>query len=110
MKDYRINILILTISIAFTACTGNVADKPDANAIVANGSSEINSINDATIPDSITTSTVELTKIYTQAIADYIKEVYKKDKTVFDTLFLGKRNYGQPDDFPNIEFPDIQIG
>ena len=49
----------------------------------------------------------ELTKIYSQAIAEFIKAEYKKDKTKFDTLFFGKHIYGQPDDFPDIELPKI---
>ncbi len=45
------------------------------------------------------------TKIYSQAIADFIKSANKKNKTNFDTLFFGKRKNGQPDDFPDIELP-----
>jgi hypothetical protein len=47
----------------------------------------------------------DLTKIYSQAIADFIKDANKKNKTTFDTLFFGKRKNGQPDDFPDIELP-----
>jgi hypothetical protein len=50
---------------------------------------------------------VDLKKIYSQAIADFIKAVNEKHKTSFDTLFFGKHVYGQPDDFPNIELPKI---
>ncbi len=32
----------------------------------------------------------EVTKAYSQAIAEYIKAVYKKDRSSFDTLFIGK--------------------
>jgi len=46
-----------------------------------------------------------LTKIYSQAIADFIKAVKDKHKTRFDTLYFGKHVYGQPDDFPDIELP-----
>jgi hypothetical protein len=46
-----------------------------------------------------------LTKIYSQAIADFIKAVKDKHKTNFDTLYFGKHVYGQPDDFPDIELP-----
>lgn len=42
----------------------------------------------------------ELTKIYSQAISDYINAVYKKDKTHYDTLFFGKNS-----EFPNIKLP-----
>jgi hypothetical protein len=48
----------------------------------------------------------ELTKIYSQAIADFIKAVNNKHKTSFDTLFFGRHVYGQPDDFPDIELPE----
>ncbi|MBP9068431.1 MAG: hypothetical protein KBG47_02920 [Bacteroidia bacterium] len=47
----------------------------------------------------------ELTKIYSQAITDFIKAANKKNKTPFDTLFFAKRKNGQPDDFPDIELP-----
>ena len=47
----------------------------------------------------------DLTNIYSQGIADFIKAVNKKHKTSFDTLFFGKHVYGQPDDFPDIELP-----
>lgn len=46
-----------------------------------------------------------LTKIYTQAIRDFIKEARKKNKTSFDTLYFGKHKNGQPDDFPDIKLP-----
>jgi hypothetical protein len=46
-----------------------------------------------------------LTKIYSRAIADFIKAVNQKHKTSFDTLYFGKHVYGQPDDFPDIELP-----
>lgn len=47
----------------------------------------------------------DLTKIYSQAIADFIKDATKSHKANFDTLYFGKRKNGQPDDFPNIELP-----
>ena len=48
----------------------------------------------------------DLTKIYSQAISDLIKDANKKNKTPFDTLFFGNRKNGQPDDFPDIELPE----
>lgn len=54
-----------------------------------------------------TASKDELTKIYAQSIADYIKAVSKEYKINFDTLFFGKHVYGQPDDFPDIELPEV---
>jgi hypothetical protein len=50
-------------------------------------------------------SKADLTRIYSQAIADFIKAVKEKHRTSFDTLFFGKHVYGQPDDFPDIELP-----
>jgi hypothetical protein len=52
----------------------------------------------------------DLTKIYSQAISEFIKAVKKEQKTGFDTLFFGKHVYGQPDDFPDIELPETIEG
>jgi hypothetical protein len=54
---------------------------------------------------SMTLSKDELTKIYVQAIDEFIKTVSTKNNIAFDTLYFGKRKYGQPDDFPDIELP-----
>lgn len=62
---------------------------------------------DTLIKDSLIVPTAELTKIYSLAIADYIRAVNKEYKIKFDTLFFGKHVYGQPDDFPDIVLPDI---
>lgn len=47
----------------------------------------------------------ELTKIYTQAIQDFILQVNKEYSLSFDTLFFGKHIAGQEDDFPDIQLP-----
>jgi hypothetical protein len=47
-----------------------------------------------------------LAKIYSQAIADFIKDANKRNKINFDTLYFGKRKNDQPDDFPEIELPE----
>ncbi len=47
----------------------------------------------------------ELTKIYSQAIGDYIKLVNEKYKLTFDTLYFGKHHNGQSSDFPDITLP-----
>ena len=57
--------------------------------------------------DTIFDSSEALTKIYSQAIAEFIKASYHKDGSSFDTLFFGNHKYGQPDDFPDIELPKI---
>jgi hypothetical protein len=56
--------------------------------------------------DSLVIPKSELTKIYAQSIADYIKAVSEDYTIKFDTLFLGKHIYGQPEDFPDIELPE----
>jgi len=56
--------------------------------------------------DSLVIPKSKLTKIYAQSIADYIKAVSEDYTIKFDTLFLGKHIYGQPDDFPDIELPE----
>ena len=47
----------------------------------------------------------DLAKIYTQAIGDFIKAANQKNAKAFDTLFIAKRQLGQPDDFPDIALP-----
>lgn len=43
-----------------------------------------------------------ITKGFSQAIEDYIKAEYKKDKTKYDTLFFGKHK-----EFPDIALPPV---
>lgn len=45
-----------------------------------------------------------ITKIYSQAIGDFIRAAKNKGKS-FDTLYFGKRREGVPEDFPDIELP-----
>jgi hypothetical protein len=42
----------------------------------------------------------DLTKLYSQAISEYIIAVNKEDQSTFDTLFIGKHH-----DFPEIKLP-----
>ena len=56
--------------------------------------------------DSLVLPLSELTKIYVQSIADFIKAANKNHVIKFDTLYFGKHVYGQPDDFPDIELPE----
>jgi len=51
-------------------------------------------------------NTKEIERIYyIKAINDYIDIVYKKKHHQFDTIYFGKHQYHQPDDFPNISLP-----
>ncbi len=49
----------------------------------------------------------DLKQLYPKAIAEFIKAAYQLDKPLFDTLFFGKHVYGQEDDFPDIELPNM---
>ena len=51
------------------------------------------------------TNKLVLSKMYTQAIKDFIKVANKKNTTAFYTIFIAKRKLNQPDDFPDIELP-----
>lgn len=53
----------------------------------------------------VTLAKGELTKVYAQAITDFIKEANAKNKVNFDTLFFINRKNNEPDDFPDIELP-----
>lgn len=90
---YLMTILIGAVCIGLTACSNHIAKTSGANTITA----------DAAATDSLTLPKAELTKIYSQAIAEFIKGAYKRDQTTFDTLYFGKHVYGQADDFPDID-------
>ena len=74
----------------------------------SDGSSESNSLKNDN--KSLNSETDDLAKIYSQAISEFIKASYINDKTKYDTLFIGKRKFGQPDDFPEIELPLVIQG
>lgn len=97
--------LIKTICIVLIACSNHAAKKSQSDKIIADSYSTENPQTNSAMVDSFTVKKDELTNIYIQAIAEFIKVAYKKDKTTFDTLFFGKHVYGQPDDFPDIELP-----
>lgn len=100
-----LTVLGLTTCPGFTSCklqTDSIARSE--KIIAASSAHSIIPTNSATIV-SVRVSNDELTQIYTQAIAEFIKVAYRKDKTTFDTLYFGKHVYGQPDDFPEIELP-----
>ncbi len=98
-------VLLWTVFLGLTACTSHSGDKSRTDKIMANSSSALHQQTNHTATDSLSMQKDELTKIYTQAISEFIKAAYNKDKTTFDTLYFGKHIYGQPDDFPDIELP-----
>ncbi len=92
------SIYFLIVYAALTACSNHASGNNNTGI-----HSEATTVS---MSDSMPEQKSELIKIYTQAIAEFIKAVYKKDKTSFDTLYFGKHAYGQPDDFPDIDLPE----
>ena len=91
----------LMVIMAFTACLASNKDKAETaktgpDSSTSSGTSAV---------DSNEVSKLVLTNLYIKAIEDYMDAVHHKDKTVFDTLFLIKRQNGLPDDFPDIQLP-----
>ena len=101
---HQIPVLVLTICMGMSSCQSQTGMQPKADIIK---SGAVTQQANAATADSLTRQKDELTKIYTQAIAAFIKAAYHKDKTTYDTLYFGKHVYGQPDDFPDIELPQI---
>ncbi len=96
------SILLLVL----IGCSNHAANNSNIGKLVVDNASTTTPDANAHSTDGKTVSKDELTKIYSQSIADYIKAVNKEYKISFDTLFFGKHVYGQPDDFPDIELPE----
>lgn len=94
-------IFILALSGTMTACSGQ--SPANANRDLTTAPRDTS----AWLADHGKKEGAELTKIYSLAIADYIKAVKDEYKISFDTLFFGKRVNGQADDFPDITLPDV---
>jgi hypothetical protein len=56
------------------------------------------------------TGKAELSKIYSTAIGQYLREVSSNEKSAPDTLYLNDRKNGQEDDFPDIVLPKSIAG
>lgn len=94
-KNFPTTIMLLW-ALVLMACS-NHATEPSSPPKMAE---------DSMVMDSHIVPKEELTKLYSLAIADYIKAVNKEYNITFDTLFFGKHVYGQPDDFPDITLPE----
>lgn len=99
-------VLILAICIGLTACSNQKGNKQHADVVITESSVTSTQQTKTASTDGLTMQKDELTKIYTQAIVEFIKVAYKKDKTAFDTLYFGNHIHGQPEDFPDIEIPE----
>lgn len=110
MKRYPY-IIIGLISIAFlfhTACSNQTEVTSQTHKI--SDSSSLTQPSNSGKPDNMNLQNIELAKIYTQAISEFIKAASQKNKTTFDTLYFGKHVYGHEDDFPDIELPELIEG
>ncbi|MCX8478518.1 MAG: hypothetical protein ORN56_01870 [Chitinophagales bacterium] len=101
--NYITKFYILIICTGLAACSNYNGDRTPVDTISADPSSTPQK--NAEQADSLTIQKTELSAIYTQAIAEFIKAAYKNDQITFDTLYFGKHVYGQADDFPDIELP-----
>ncbi|MBS1616058.1 MAG: hypothetical protein JST06_08085 [Bacteroidetes bacterium] len=98
-------IFSLTFSLTLFSCLSQTTNGSLENKVSSGSSSSLTQLTSNTAKKN-----ANLTRIYSQAIGDYIRLVNKEYKLSFDTLFFGKHVYGQPDDFPDIELPEIIEG
>ena len=106
MIRHSLSIISCITILLLTSCTGQVTSNQRLSEIT-NDSLMNKRLNRATDPvESVSAGNNELIIIYSRAISDYITEVSRQHLISFDTLFFGKRNNGQPDDFPEIVLPD----
>lgn len=101
-----IKIGSLLCSIAIISCSSQTTNESSSIKTEVVNSLASKQKTHAFSSDSLVIPKSELTKIYVQSIADYIKAVSEDYTIKFDTLFFGKHVYGQPDDFPDIELPE----
>lgn len=94
----QINLYLAVVFLALAACSPAAGDGTVSNGKTTDPVA-------ATNADSLPLSQNELTSIYTIAVSDFITAVKERNGTEYDTLFFGKRKFGQPDDFPDIELP-----
>lgn len=100
----NIKTLLFASAIICTSCSDR--ERGEANVNDSPEETVQGSKTDSVQTDSNQIGNEALTKIYIKAITGYIDAIYKKDKISFDTLFLGDRKFGQPDDFPDIKLPE----
>ena len=98
-------ILITAIVLVFSACANHSAENVPSEKTVDDGFTVTDKMPDTTHLHKGKKDALK--KIYSVAIAEFIKAAFKNDKTIFDTLYFGKHAFGQPDDFPDIELPDV---
>lgn len=101
MNKQTICLIVFAISttLSIVACHGQKSSEHDPKKIGSENLANTPTNHEKTAHDA-------LQNIYSRAISDYITEVNQQNIMVLDTLFFGKRNNGQPDDFPDIALPE----
>lgn len=107
IKKYILTVFIATAFFGLAGCSNHSSEKSDINKITKGHLSMESQQANSVRKGNLNKQKDELTKIYSQAIEEFIKVSYKHNKTTFDTLYFGKHVNGQPEDFPNIELPEI---
>ena len=101
MTKFMFDSIIWILAISLTTCSNQVNDKSGNNEMVSTISSKPSQHTDLPKNDSLIIGEVELAKIYSQAIEEYMRAVSAKEKAAFDTLFFGKQI-----DFPDVDLPE----
>lgn len=99
--------LSLSVSLAIAGCTNKATDNSQLQSNNLQPEGVVSTTQQSDSANNIKEQKKELTKIYTQAIGDYILLVKKEHNPTFDTLFFGKHVNGQPTDFPDIVLPAV---
>lgn len=97
----------VNVSLAVAGCTNKATDKPQLQSNNLHPEGMVSTTQQSDSENNIEAQKKELTKLYTQAIGDYILLVKKEYNLTFDTLLFGKHVNGQPGDFPDIVLPAI---
>ena len=101
MQKHLILIALLILTFAQLSCSNQPTNNTDLEKKLPDTSITKNQQTNFQIADTTVEQIDQETKIFTQAISEYIKAVYRKDKTKIDTLLFGKHV-----DFPEIELPE----
>jgi hypothetical protein len=105
IHNYILRIAIWILSLCLTGCSNQTGEKSITDKTISDNSLTLGQQMSLSSTDSLAMQKEELTKIYTQAISEFVKIAYKRSQTTFDTLYFGKHVNGRPDDFPEIELP-----
>lgn len=100
---FSATIILSLASLALSGCSTEATGHSQSDGI--NSDASWSAKQQPSSPNNSAKQKDDLTKIYSQAIGDYIRLVNKEYNLTFDTLFFGKHAHGQADDFPDLELP-----